>query len=481
MLVSPKIFTPRPWQKPLIELGTSLDRCNLFARPGMGKTSSVLAILDGLSFASNVYPALVIGPLRVANSVWDSEVQKWAQFNGIRVSKVLGSVAEREAALREPADIYTIHYGLLKWLTTRFEGTKWPFKTVVADESSRLKHMRCSYQRHPKTGKVYFRSGGSANAAALAQYARRTKYWFNLSGTPAANGLQDLWAQQWFIDFGASLGNSYTAFTDRWFYQRRGTEREQAVFEPFNHSHAEITERMKPTTISLDPRDWFDIREPRIVQIKAQLPPNLRKQYNKLHREACVELDNGAGITAVNAGVVTGKCLQFASGNIYDEEQNSHHIHDIKLDLLDSVVEGMGGAPLIVAYRFKSDLRAIQQRFKQAIVLPSGSKQKEVETQWNEGRIPMLLVHPASAGHGLNLQHGGCDICIYSPDWDLELYEQVIERIGPMRQMQAGFDRQVSVYQLLIENTFDEAVAHRLETKASVQEAVMEATRYALD
>lgn len=474
------LFVPRPWQFPMIEHGTRLERCNIFARPGMGKTAAILAILDALSFVENPLPALVIGPLRVANSVWDREVARWAQFQGLKVSKVLGTPAQRLAALQERADLYTIHYGLLSWLTEQFTYKTWPFTTVVADESSRLKNQRCSYQRHYLSKKVFFRAGGSKNAAALARYARHSRRWINLSGTPASNGLQDLWGQQWFIDFGASLGNSYTAFTDRWFYQRRGTKHEQAIFEPFRHAHEEITGRIKPTTLSLDPRDWFDLEEPRIVKMYADFPPGLRRKYNKLHRESVLKLTTGETITAVNAGVVTGKCLQFAAGNIYDEEGKAHRIHDLKLDLLESLVENMGGAPLLVAYNFKTDREAILKRFEQAVVLPSGAKQQEVEDRWNEGRIPLLLVHPASAGHGLNLQHGGSDICIYSPNWDLELYEQVIERLGPMRQKQAGYDRVVSIYLLLIERTFDEAVVDRLTTKASVQEAVMRATRYEL-
>lgn len=475
-----ELFVPRPWQRPIIDFGTRLDRCNIFARPGMGKTSAMLAILDALTLTGSPLPALVIGPLRVANSVWDGEVQRWAQFNRLRVSKVLGSSTERAAALRRPADLYTIHYGLLDWLAQQFDGKPWPFRTVVADESSRLKRQRCSYQQHPESGKVYLRTGGAKNAAAISRYAKRTPHWYNLTGTPASNGLQNLWGQQWFIDFGQALGRSYDAFTQRWFYQRRGTSREQAVFEPFPHAHDEITERIKPTTISLDPRDWFELQEPRIVCLYDDLPPALRKQYNKLHREACLTLNEDTEVTAANAGVVTSKCLQFAAGNIYDEQQQTHHLHDLKLDMLESLVENMSGTPLLVAYKFKSDLAMLKARFKQAVELPSGPKQKQVEADWNAGKIEMLLVQPASAGHGLNLQHGGCDICIFSPDWDLELYEQVIERLGPMRQKQAGYDRVVSIYQLLIRNTFDEVVAARLESKASVQEAVMQATRIQL-
>jgi hypothetical protein len=469
-------FTPRPWQQAAIDFGMQHDRWNLYARPGMGKTGSVLALLDAMSLTDDVWPVLVIAPMRVANSVWDGEVRKWAQFKGVRVSKILGTEQQRLDALREPADLYTIHYGLLTWLVTTLGG-KWPFKTVVADESSRLKNARCSYQRHPQSGKVYFRGGGSKNASSLGSVARKSKYWINLSGTPASNGLQNLWAQQWFIDFGRSLGNSYTAFTDRWFSIRAGTSKEQAVFEPLPFASEEITDRIKNNTVSLRPEDWFALEQPRVVTLGFDLPANLYKQYKKLHAEAVLGLSAEVKITAVNAGAKSNKCLQFASGNVYDEDGKTHHIHSLKLDVLESLVEDLAGAPLLVAYHYKTDLEAIKARFPKAVALPTGARQAVVEDAWNKGEIDMLLVHPASAGHGLNLQRGGCDICIYTPTWDLELYEQVIERIGPMRQAQIGFQRIVSVYHLVARRTFDEIVAERLTTKAEVQNAILEAVK----
>lgn len=469
-------FIARRWQEPMIELGTRLDRANYFARPGLGKTSAALATLDSLTLVSDVWPALVIAPPRVAQTVWDSEVAKWTQFKGLRVSKILGTETERLFALRRPADLYVIHYGLLKWLIEVLNG-KWPFKTVVADESSRLKSMRCSFQRHKKSGKVFFRAGGAVNAAALARYAHRSRYWLNLTGTPASNGLKDLWAQQWFVDAGKALGGSYTAYTDRWFRMRKGTSREQAVFEPLPHAHDEITSRIRANSVSIDPRDWFDLKEPRIVPVTAPLPDDLQAKYNTLWNDAVLAITSETTITAVNAGAKFNKCAQFASGNLYDEDGKTHHVHDIKLDLLESLIEQQAGAPLLVAYWYKSDLAAIQRKFKQAVAFPKGAKQKQVEDAWNEGRIPLLLVHPASAGHGLSLQHGGCDVCIYTPTWDLELYEQVIERLGPTRQMQSGYDRVVSIYQLMIDKTIDPYMHERIKTKASVQETVMQAVK----
>lgn len=469
-----KVFKGHEYQQQAIQFGTELDRFNLLMSPGMGKTATSIEIMEIRSMVADSYPALAIGPLRVANSVWNREVGKWANFKGLRVSKILGTAAERIKAINTPADIYTIHYGLLKWLHEYLveSGKQWPFKTVIADESTRLKHARPSFRRHKKTGKVSLYIAGSVNPGALARYAVRTPYWINMTGTYTPNGLQDAWGQQWFIDFGKALGNSYDAYTKRWFYQRRGTSAEQQVFEPHDFALDEITERLKPTSISLDAYDWFAVERPREVDIEVELPEKLMKDYRKLHREAMLKLENETVITAVNAGAITNKCMQFASGNVYDADKVSHFIHNEKLDALESLVENLNGAPLLVGYHFIPTREAILKRFPKAELLPSDKRQKEVEDRWNAGKIPMLVVHPSSAGHGLDLQYGGHNLCIVDPYWDFEMYAQLIERIGPVRQMQAGLNRLVNVYRMRTKHTFDEVVIDRLSTKASVESAV---------
>jgi SNF2 family DNA or RNA helicase len=457
-------------QKIITHIGTH-PRANVYASPGMGKTASTLIALRALALTGDVFPALVVGPLRVANSVWNREVAKWAQLEGLRVVKILGTVEERLAALKTPGDIYTIHYGLLTWLHEVMKGAPWPFKTIVADESTRIKSQRCSFRSTP-TGKTALYIAGAVNAAALMRYAPRTPHWINLTGTPAPNGLKDLWGQHWPIDFGASLGRTYDAFSKRWFMQRRGTTAQQAVFDPLPHAFDEITERIAPTTISLDAYDYFDVDKPREVDIRVDLTEKDMKAYRKLHREAVIQLANQTVITAVNAGVITNKCLQFASGHVFDDNGVAHHVHDAKLDALDSLVENLNGAPLLIAYAYKPDRDAILKRFPHFKLLPSGKAQQAVEDDWNAGRIPGLVVHPASAGHGLSLQHGGCDLCIYSPNWDAELYEQIIERIGPVRQMQSGYKRIVSVYRLITHGTFDTVTTQRVTAKISVQQAI---------
>lgn len=471
-----KVFIPHKYQSLAIGHMTSRQRSNLFMSPGMGKSSCTMTTLDICNLVEDVYPALVVGPLRVANSVWTRECDKWAHLNKLRVSKVLGTLTDRTMALARRAEIYTINYDNLDWLRNYFDGKPWPFKTIIADESTRIKNHRCSLQKS-STGKVFMKRGGGVNASALMLKASQSPRYHNLTGTPAPNGLQDLWGQQFSIDFGATLGQSYTAFTTRWFRQKPGSQREQAIFEPLDHAESEITRRIAPSTISLDAYDWFDVEKPREVDIAIELTDKLKAQYKTLHQDAVLKLSDEATITAVNAGVITAKCLQFASGSIFDENGVPHNVHDLKLDALDSLRENLCGAPLLVAYHWKPDREKILKKFKDAVVLPSGSQQKVVEDLWNAGKIPMLLVHPQSAGHGLDLQHGGHNLCMYSLQWDLELYQQVIERIGPVRQKQAGYDRLVNVYRLITVGTFDSTVAMRLKTKCSVQDAVTQAVR----
>ena len=471
------LYKARPWQAPLTKHIVDAPRCNVFAKPGMGKTAATLMALELRGLVSDSYPALVIATPRVANTVWSNEVERWAQFRGLTVCKVLGDAHQRRQALSKKADIYTIHFGLLTWLA-EYLGNRWFFKTVVADESSRLKNTRAHFRKKADGTTTLVVQGGSKNAGALARYARATPNWINLTGTPASNGLQDLYGQHWFIDFGRSLGSSYNAFSARWFYQKRGTSAEQAIFLPFPHAFEEITERMKPTTISLNPRDWFDIAEPRVVDIEVQLSEGVMKKYRDMRNSLVLKLTADKNITAANAGAMVNKLLQMSGGYMIDNDGVPQFMHDEKLQALESLVENQCGAPLVVAYWFNADRDAILKRIPGARVLGKGAAQKKTEDDWNEGKIPVLLLHPQSAGHGLSLQYGGCDICFYSTGWDAELYEQIIERIGPMRQMQAGLDRVVNVYRLLATGTYDGVAADRVEGKLTLQEAFMKAIQF---
>lgn len=472
MTSSPSLWTPREYQQQVLDFLWDTPRGNLHASPGMGKTTTLLTHLVNLSLVDEPFPVLAVGPKRVAVSVWSGEVEKWAHLQGLKVSRIVGTRPQREKALRSHADVYTINYEGLLWLVEELNGQV-PFRAVIADESTRIKNHRVSL-RTSTTGRRFLRSDGAKNAAALITHiAPKVKFWYNATGTPAPNGLRDLWGQQFPVDWGRALGMSHSAFTTRWFYPTPGSAREHDNWTPFDHAQQSITERLRPTTISLDAYDWFDVDRPRVVDLEVELPPARMKEYRKLHRESVLGLTDGTEITAVNAGARTMKCRQYASGWVLDEDGKTHLIHREKLEMLDSLVENLSGAPLIVVYTFIHEREALLKRYKGAEVLPSDpSKQLDTETRWNEGKIPMLVVHPGAAGHGLNLQHGGHNMCFFSPDWNLEYYQQVIERIGPVRQAQAGYERMVNIYRILTKGTWDINIRTVLEGKASVQDAV---------
>lgn len=449
----------RPYQVDMVDFIIAHPRCNVFSFMGSGKTIAVLTALDDLHQAQEpVFPCLVVAPKRVAISTWPDEVA--AHRPHLRISPVIGTPKERLAALRKPAHIYTINHDNLRWLRDTL-GDRWPFKTVVADESSRLKS---------------FRLGGphGRRARELASVSHRSARHINLSGTPVSNGLMDLWGPQWFVDFGSRLGRSYGAFRDRWFYPvQRGSEAFAVSWEPYSHAQGEIQGSIADVTLSLDPHDHFDLHEPIITHVPVTLPPKARAIYDDMHQRMYAELASG-GVEAFNAGVKSGKLLQIASGIVYTESGAFEDLHTEKLDALDSIIAEACGAPILVAYHFKADLHRLTKRFPTASILDDRPK---TIRDWNAGKIPLLLAHPKSAGHGLNLQHGGHRLVFFSLDWALEDRLQIIERIGPVRQLQAGYDRPVYIYYILARDTLDYAVLERVDGKKSVLDTLIEALK----
>lgn len=452
-------FTPRPWQQIGIEWITEHPRCALFLKMGMGKSATVLAALDELSLVEKVFPVLILAPYRVANSTWPGEIEKWDDFNHFRIERVLGTETERVAALKRRADIYTMNYENIPWLIKKLNG-KWPFRTVVVDESTKLKGHR-------------LRQGGE-RTKALAKHANKPTRWINLTGSPSPNGLKDLWGQQWFVDEGERLGRSYDAFMGRWFQRSF----DGYSVDPLPHAQEQIQKRLQDCCLYVDPRDYFDLRKPVEVTRYAILPPKARQQYRDMEKKMFVEIEkDGVEIEALNAAARTNKCLQIGNGVIYLNDELGKPkqwsvLHEQKLDVLEEIIEECAGSPLLVAYQFKSDLAMLTERFKFGRVL---DKNPKTEKEWNDGKISLLFAHPASAGHGLNLQDGGHHLCYYSSYWDLELDEQIQERIGPMRQLQSGYDRNVFVYRIVTKDTIEEDVIERLKTKATVQEVLLAA------
>ena len=454
-------FTPRVYQKLIISHILEHPRCALFVSMGMGKTSSTLAALEFLKVTGEPVRALVLAPLRVATATWPDEVTKWG-FN-LRVSAVVGTPAKRRAALEKEADVYTCNYETLPWLISEL-GPRWFFNIVVADESTRLKGFRLG-------------GGGGSRARALSRVAfAGVKRFIELTGTPAANGLLDLWGQAWFLDRGERLERSFGAFTGKYFRQRRcGSSPFAVAYEPLAWAQEAIQERLRDVCLSLNAADYFPLEEPISVPVPVSLPAEARRVYDALQRDMFAELADGSEVDAVNAAALTVKCLQVASGALYKDDGKAWEpLHDAKIEALRSIVEEAGGAPVLVAYHWRADLERLQEAF------PSGralDKDPRTIKAWNAGKIPILFAHPASAGHGLNLQDGGNILVFFSHWWDLEQYQQIIERIGPTRQAQAGHQRAVFLYHIIARDTVDELVMARRESKKEVQDLLLEALK----
>jgi hypothetical protein len=448
-------------------------RCGVNLGMGGGKTSLTMFHLSMQSLLTGSTPrTLVIGPKRVAKNVWTAETKLWSGLEHLRTSVIIGTPEQRRAALRVDADIYTINYENIEWLIKELDGA-WPFECVVCDESTKLAGFRGGWAKHPKTGTVFYRRGGTARAAELGSVAHKSKQWINLTGTFTAGGIHKAWGQTWFLDRGKALGATYTAFTDRWFRQRIGTSKEAAVFEPWQGATEEIIARIKHLYIVIDTYRYFNIEAPNFVHVPVYFDSKLKAQYRTLRDESVLKLKEDTTITAVNAGAAINKCLQFCSGALIDSVTDEvHDIHSLKLDALESVVEESGGAPIIVTYWYKHDIKKIQARFPHAVLFDDNN---ETEDKWNRGEIPMLLLHPMSAGHGVNLQHGGNSMVIYTPFFSLDYFLQVIERIGPIRQMQSGYKRLVNVYLLEVESTWDGRVWQMLQSKTDVETMVRDA------
>lgn len=446
-------FTPHDYQREVIDWITSQRRCAVWAPMGGGKTVSTLLALETLNLVEDVYPALILAPLRVAKTTWPDEVKKWTFSEHLTVSVVAGTAKQREAALRAKADIYAMNYDNLVWLREAC-GDDWPFKTVIADEFTRLKSFR-------------LRQGG-ARAAALGKVAHdKVNRFVGLTGTPAPNGVKDLWGQTWFLDKGERLGRTFSAFEQRWFYKGY----DGYSLQPYEHTQREVEDKLRDICLTVK---GLDVEEPIVSPLWIDLPPKARKAYDDMENEMYAELE-AEGVEAANAAVRTQKCLQLANGAIYLQDSREwEEVHDAKLDALESVVEEANGAPVLVAYNFKHDLERLRRRFRQARVLDADSN---TIREWNAGRIPILLAHPASAGHGLNLADGGNILAFFGVNWNLEEHMQIIERVGPMRQKQAGHDRPVLIYPILARDTVDEMVMERLSSKRSVQEVLLEAMK----
>lgn len=450
-----RAFTPRPYQTMIRDHILDHPRCAIWAGMGMGKTSSTLNALDAIALVDSA-PTLVLAPLRVARSTWPDEASKWQHLSGLSVMPVIGSESERLAALRMDAQVYAMNFENLEWLVDHW-GERWPYRTVVADESTKLKSFR-------------LRQGGR-RAQALSRVAHtKIKRFVQLTGTPSPNGLADLWGQAWFLDAGERLGRTYTGFIQRWFQ----ASHDGSGPKPLAHAQAEIQDRLRDLCLAVDAADWFDLRDPIVNTIYIDLPIKARKHYREMEKQMFTEIE-AHPVEAFGAAARTIKCLQIANGAAYVDDAGAFKdLHDEKLLALESIISEAAGAPVLVAYHFKSDLARLRRAFPQGRHL---DQDPATIAAWNRGEIPVLFAHPASAGHGLNLQDGGNILVYFGHWWNLEERLQILERIGPTRQMQAGHDRPVFVHNIVARDTVDELVMARIETKREVQDLLLEAMK----
>jgi SNF2 family DNA or RNA helicase len=451
-------FNPHPYQLIGMRHLIENERCALWAGMGMGKTVTTATVLNELYYQGfETQPTLILAPKRVALNTWPAEFEKWDHID-IECSPILGTEKERLAAMKRDVPVFTINYDNLPWL--REQHKVWPYRIVVADESTRLKGFRTQQ--------------GTARAMALGrvvhQHVNRV---IELTGTPAPNGLKDLWGQMYMLDAGKRLGRTHSAFMERWFQSVPGGDGYMTV-KPLFFAQEQIQHAVKDICLTLDPKDYFDLKEPIVRDVYVDLPYQARRIYRDMEKEMFAQIEEH-GVEAFNAGSRTNKCAQIANGAIYvDEEKNWSEIHDEKLDALESIIEEANGMPVLVAYEFKHDLKRLMKRFPRGKFLDD---KRVTEIKWNQGVYPVMFAHPQSAGHGLNLQDGGNILVFFGHSWNLEYYQQILERIGPMRQLQSGHDRPVWVYHIIARDTVDEDMRLRRESKREVQDILLEAAK----
>lgn len=459
-------LTPKPYQTIITNAILDKARVGVWSFMGSGKTAATLEAIDILRIGG-ISPALIVSTKKVAESVWGEEIDAWENFSHMNYSILCGDKGEREAALNKRADVYTINFENVPWLLDRPDRPQ--FQIIVVDESSKLRGFRGSFQKHPVSGKIFLRRGGTSRSSAIAKMAfGNVKRFVELTGTPSTNGLKNLWPQVWFLDGGKRLGNTYSAFINRWFIENKYSH----AVEPKENAQQEIFDRISDTIVSIKAEDFFDLEKPIVRNVYVDLPIGAMRIYKSMERDFYAEIQS-IGASAANKAVSFNKCSQIANGAVYvttEGKSSTKLIHDEKLIALERIVEESEGAPILVAYHYNHDLERLKTYFSNAVEFDG--KLSTIK-RWNEKKIPIMLIHPASAGHGLSLQHGGNIIVFFSIDWDLELYEQVIERIGPMRQKQSGYERNVFVYHILAKGTIDELKLDRIKTKASVQELIV--------
>lgn len=430
--------------------------CALFLDMGLGKTVTTLTAIKELMDACIITNALVVAPKKVTQVTWTDEIKNWAHLQDLTISVIDGDVKHRRAAMAKKADIYAVSRDNIVWLVTEYGGIKLPFDMVVIDELS-------SFKNH-----------ASKRFRAMRKVRKFIPRVVGLTGTPSPNGLIDLFAQMYLIDEGQRLGKTITGYRDRFFRpdKRNGDiVYTYALKQPADETEKQISDLIGDITISMTAEDYLKMPDKIMLFDTVELPRKIYENYQDFEQEQVLELINSDElITAASAAALSNKLQQYANGAIYDADRNVKHIHDEKIEKLQEIVEAANGAPVLVAYSFIHDLDRIMNALKE--YKPVKLEKPEHIAQWNEGKIQVLVTHPASAGHGLNLQKGGNILVWFGNTWSLELYMQFNARL--YRQ---GQTKPVYIHHIVSKNTIDEKIIKALSGKKETQDGLMQSIK----
>jgi SNF2 family DNA or RNA helicase len=446
-------FVPHSYQKYCIHRLLSDNALGLFLDMGLGKTVIALTAINDLKYNRfAISKVLVIAPKKVAEATWSKEAAKWDHLQLLRVIPVLGSKQKRIRALNTPADIYVINRENIPWLVEYYRNA-WPFDTVVVDELS-------SFKNHQ-----------AKRFKALSWVRKHIKRIVGLTGTPAPNGLLDLWAQIYLLDEGERLGKKYTHFRERYFEPDQRDRERVFTYAPKPGADEIIKQLIGDICISMKAEDYLELPDCITNEVPVVLDTKARAAYEKLERELLLEMD-GRVIDAGSAAVLTNKLLQLCNGAVYSENREVVEIHNCKIEAFMELVEGLNGKPALVFYNFQHDLTRIKAALSKTPLRVRELKTPQDETDWNERKIDILLTHPASSAYGLNLQQGGNHVIWFGLNWSLELYQQANKRLH--RQ---GQEQKVIVHHLVVEGARDEDVMAALEDKDATQASLLESLK----
>mgnify|MGYP004477953973 FL=1 len=445
-------YKPHSYQEYAIRYIETHPISALLIDMGLGKTSITLTAIRNLLFDSfAVCKVLVIAPLRVAKNTWTDEIKKWEHLSTLTYSLIVGNENERLSALNEKADIYIINRENVDWLVNK-SGYKFDFDMVVIDELS-------SFKNHQ-----------SKRFKSLMKVRPLVKRIVGLTGTPSSNGLMDLFAEFKILDMGKRLGYFIGQYRNTYFKPDKMNGPIVYSYKPLPNAENAIYEKISDITVSMKANEYLKMPELLTSNYVVELTNSEKNQYDEMKKRLVLEITDGE-ITASNAASLSNKLCQLSNGAIYDDEQNIVEIHDRKLDALEDIIESMNGKPLLVAYWYRHDLERIKSRFSVREI-----KTSEDISDWNKGEIPVALIHPASAGHGLNLQNGGSTLVWFGLTWSLELYQQTNARL--YRQ---GQKNTVVIQHIITKDTIDEQILKALKKKNKTQSDLIDAVKADLE